>query len=168
MIRALLLLLAGPALAQDVDVRFQDGNPYDRFIVFNRGCPLTDFVILLDFTSSAGGVLIDTVSGGPGARDPMAVQLIEGDASLDPVRDGDQMLRLRVASLPNLAALVVTMDVDDSIGLVEEDRVFADGADVAGTTVTITLHDTITTASLDPTGQATLTLPPAAAGCPLS
>lgn len=165
---AAFLLMCTPATAQELDVQFQDGNPFDRFIVFNRGCPLADAVIVLDFTTSRGGILIDTILGGPGARDPMDVTLTEGDAVLRPVKDGDQMLRLDVATLPQVSAITVTMDVDDTIGLWEDARVFAEGAEIAGTTVTLTINDSTVTTTLNTTGRGTLTVPAKAAACPLS
>jgi len=165
---AAFLLLASPADAQDLDVQFQDGNPFDRFIVFNRGCPLANATITLDFTTSKGGILIDTAYGGLGARDPMDVTLTEGNATLREVKDGDQIIRLDVATLPTVSAITVTMDVDDSVGLFEDARVYADGAEVDGTTVSITLNADIVTTTLDNTGQGKLIIPPSMATCPIS
>jgi len=63
MIRAAALcLLASPAFGQDIDVQFQDGNPLDRFIAFNRGCPIAAATLTVDFTTSRGGIVIDAAA----------------------------------------------------------------------------------------------------------
>lgn len=157
MIRAALFCLLGTPLPADgIDVSFQDGNPFDQFIVYNKGCPIGAAVITLDFTSSAGRIVIDTAYGGDGARDPMDVTLAEGDGALRAVADGDRMLRIDLNTLPHLGAVRVTMDVDDSISLFEDARVFADGSEIAGTTVFIAIDGQITSTRLDTLGRGTL------------
>lgn len=158
MIRAALVCLLGTsATAEGIDVLFRDGDGADRFIAYNQGCPISNAVITLDFTSSAGGIVIDTAYGGGGSRDPMDVTLIEGDAQLRAVSDGDRMLRIDVATFPTLSAITVTMDVDDTVGAFEDARVHANGEEVAGTTVFIAVDGQISRTRLDAMGVGTLT-----------
>ena len=169
MIRAAALcLLASPAFGQDIDVQFQDGNPFDRFIAFNRGCPIAAATLTVDFTTSRGGIVIDTVRGGPGTRDPMDARLTEGNATLVAVTDGDQGFVVDVIRFPTISAITVVMDVDDTTSLFEDGQVFADGQELSGTTVALTLNDETVSTQLDTTGRGRLTIPPSAGACPIS
>lgn len=169
MIRAALLCVLGaPLHAEGLTVQFQDGDPRDRLIIFNQGCPLNDAEIRVDFSTSTGRLVIDTAYGGGGTRDPAPIELIEGQAVLRPVTDGDQSLTLENVTLPNLGALVVTMDVDDRTATFEGDRVVASGSEIAGTEITFAINATTTRVTLNTFGQATLELPPSAGACALS
>ncbi|SEV98829.1 hypothetical protein SAMN04488515_0534 [Cognatiyoonia koreensis] len=169
MIRYVLpLFMATPCAADGLLVQFQDGNPLDRFIAYNRGCPLSDVTLTLDFNTSEGGVVIDTEYGGIGTRDPAPVTLTEGAGVLRDVQDGDRRLIVDVARLPTLAAITVTLDVDDTSDAFEDARVFADGRDVAGTTVTIQSGNQTSTTILNDLGRGELEIPPNANACALS
>lgn len=167
-VTALLLCLARPAFGEGLDVRFQDGAPFDRLTVFNQGCPLSAATITLDFTSSNGRIVIDTHYGGLGSRDPSDVILQEGNATVRPVADGDRILRIDTESIPALSAITVSMDVDDTISSFEDARVYADGSEIAGATIQIEINGETAIATLDATGSATLAIPPAANACAMS
>jgi len=161
-------ILASAAQADGLDVTFQDGNPSDRLVIFNRGCPLSDLTFTLDFATSAGQIVIDTTYTPPGTRDPADVKLIEGNATIQPVEDGSQILTLDIATLPHLGAVVVTMDVDDSTDLFEDARVVATGSEIAGTTATFNINTVASSITLNDQGMGQLTLPQSAAACALS
>jgi hypothetical protein len=160
-------LLALPAQAQDnaLSLHFADGNPYDLLHITASGCPQSDIGLTIDFRSSAAGVLMDTVLGGPGTQDPMPVRLANGTATVSPVADGDQVLRLGAIQISPTQGVEIILDLDDTTGSAGASPVQVMGSEIAGTTVTLTAQQITATGTFDASGRVTLPLPPT---CPMS
>ena len=113
---AALILAPAMTLAQDAEltVLIRDGDPHDRIYIRNTGrCQLASGVLGLDFTTSAGGILIDTAYGGAGTKDPMPVEVESGPVSVHPVLDGDRQIVIDIENLAPGHSGVVTLDVDN-------------------------------------------------------
>ncbi|WP_375282075.1 hypothetical protein [Pseudooctadecabacter sp.] len=111
-----LMVLPATTMAQtaEVSVMIRDGDPHDRIYIRNTGrCPLGYGVLGLDFTTSAGHILIDTAYGGAGTKDPMPVEVESGPLSVHPVLDGDRQIVMDIEGLAQGQSGVVTLDVDN-------------------------------------------------------
>lgn len=125
------LALATPANAL-VEVAFQDGNPWDFFLITNSGCPISEADFVIDLSTSVAGVLIDTTYGGPGTQDPLPAELARGDAILAPVADGDQQLIITIAHLAPENDILLQMDVDDTSTVAPGMRISVANSEIAG------------------------------------
>ncbi len=132
----ILMIWATPVLP-DVHVSFRDGNPHDRFFIHNASCANLTGILTIDLRNSANGVLIDTIRGGPGTKDPMPVAVERGNIKLAPVADGDQELVVYLAGMQPGEQAVVTLDLDDTAGWLSAPRVSVDGHEVEGALVTL-------------------------------
>jgi hypothetical protein len=158
----LLMLSAQSVQAFGLQVWFFDGNPKDRLIIRNAGCPIWDATIVLDMRPTQNGILFDTVRGGPGIRDPLDITVDQGDATLGPVADGDQVLHIFVNHLRDADQITIAMDVDDSgIG----DQVVVTGSEMQGAIVSITIEGETTQTTLDHASRGLLQIPAAAQAC---
>ena len=131
----LIVLAVGSPLRADIVVTFRDGNPHDRLRIANTGCAAVSGTMTVDFTTSATGILLDTVRGGPGTKDPMPVEVERGPLAVGPVADGARTLTVEVDALQPGATGVITMDVDNTSGWWPEQRIDVFGEDIAGTTI---------------------------------
>lgn len=151
----LFLLYVTPASA-DLKLKLWDGNPYDRLSIYNDGCAIQYAELTIDFATSKGEIILDTVRGGPGTKDPMPVKVERGPIKLAPVADGDSSLTVLIGRLATGKSAVVTMDMDDTIGWWDGPRVSVDGDDVAGTQAVLRIHDGIAGAVFNGVGQAVI------------
>lgn len=149
---------AAPALA-DLDVRFVEGAPKDRFSVTNTGaCPLGPVALVIDLDGSAGRLIFDTTASGAGVQvfQPFALVagagLVEG---LPQVSDGDTRIALQLSELAAGDTVAFTIDVDDTIGRRE---ITVDGSEIAGAGVTLTGAATAS-ATFGSSARATLATP---------
>lgn len=140
---AALFYLSAAAASADIRLSLQDGDPYDRLIILNDGCPLGIAELTLDFTGSQGKVILDTVRGGPGTKDPMPVEVERGRLSISPVADGAQTLTVGIGGMGTGERASVTMDMDDTQGWWPGPRVVADGEDLSGTSATLLTRGTM-------------------------
>jgi nitrous oxidase accessory protein NosD len=151
-----LLTLAAPAAA-DVEVRFVEGAPVDRFsFEVGAGCPLGASVLSLDLTGSAGRLIFDTAGAGAGVQVYQPFVLVEGAeqvAEAPDLRDGDRGLTLELSELSR--TLVFTTDLDDTIGAAET---LVSGSEIAGATVSITLEDVTYSGVFDAQARARVTI----------
>ena len=165
---AMLCFAATSVAADGLEIRFADGNPHDRFWIKNVGCPLEDATLLIDMRSAIAGVLMDTVRGGIGTKDPMPVEIEEGEATLLPIRDGSQLMILQLPYLKTGGQVTVTLDVDDAASAGFDDRVEVDGSELHGARVTVLAAGGRTTATFDARGLALPQTPPPARNCLVS
>lgn len=159
LLSAIIVFAPAKLAANELLVWFQDGNPADRILVHNTGCPISGAKLTIDFRSSSGKVLIDTTYGGPGSRDPLDVQVARGDIRIIPPQDGAQILEIMIDDMQRGAIAEVTMDVDDQISATENMRVGVSGSEVAGTTVRLQLHQSTGDATLNETGRTAIAVP---------
>ncbi|QBF32911.1 aggregation factor core [Thalassococcus sp. S3] len=135
------LLWSVPAAA-DLDVRFVEGAPKDRFELVNTSaCATGPISVRLDLSGSAGGLIFDVTEAGAGVEVFQPFELAEGAdalAALPSVADGDDVLTLDLIDLPADTRVSFTIDVDDTLGGRE---ITVSGAEIEGALVTARLQD---------------------------
>lgn len=111
----ILALICTPALA-DVSIQFDSERGTDSFTITNMdACPLEKETIKIDLELSLGGLIFDTVQGGPGLNRATEFSVMRGEhyLALTPVvRDGDNQLTLDVDKLPGDATIILSLDTD--------------------------------------------------------
>lgn len=166
---ACLGMLAHPVAAQDnhIGVFLFDGNPYDRIFIRNIGdCDTITGTLTLDFTTSAGQVVIDTQYGGVGTQDPMPVEVENGPLSIAPVSDGDRVLQIGIDGLLAGQSGTITLDFDNEAAGWRAARVSIIGDHVAGAAARFDIAGTSARAVFDRTGAARIDLPDDACALP--
>lgn len=149
-------LWAGPQLA----VSIFDGDPYDRVRIEQRGdCRGVTGRLTVDFSTSKGDVVLDTLRGGPGTKDPMEIRVEAGPLQVEPVADGAQVLRISMFELPPGVVASVTMDFDDQKGWWPGPRIVADGEDLEGTRLRFETKGFGAETTLPARGEALIDLP---------
>ncbi len=104
----------------DIRVQFDEGAPKDRFTITRVGeCALGASVVVLDLSKSPSGLIFDVSGSGQGVEVFQPFELVSGAdylTSQPTVRDGDQAIRLPLASLEQGDSVAFTIDVDDTGG----------------------------------------------------
>ena len=105
----------------DIRVQFDEGAPKDRFTITRVGASATWAlsVVVLDLSESPSGLIFDVSGSGQGVEVFQPFELVAGAdhlTSQPTVRDGDQTIRLPLASLERGDAVAFTIDVDDTGG----------------------------------------------------
>lgn len=132
-----------------------DGNPYDRLQVLNGNkCTPIAGALTIDMRPSAGMILLDTVRGGPGTKDPMPVEVEKGQVFLGPIEDGDQVLFVFIEHLGPGALASVTMDFDNSSEWMPWARVEVFGEHVKGTVARLEFNGALAEVEFNRFGQA--------------
>jgi hypothetical protein len=153
-----LLLLASP-LCADVNIWIYDGDPYDRIRIQNTACQPLVGTLRIDLSSSSGGVIIDTVRGGPGTKDPMPVEIEQGAIKVEPVEDGAQDITVLIGHLAENETGIVTLDFDDTRGWWPGPRIEVFGDEIAGTVATLKVLGGVSQGVFDTTGFSRLSDP---------
>lgn len=157
----LLAVLSAPAQA-DVELTIRDGNPFDRIWIKNAAdCGALTAILHIDLGPSAGRLLLDTVRGGPGTKDPMPVEVERGPLRIDPVQDGATDLTVQIGALRAGDTASLTMDFDDQAGWWPGPRVEVFGDEIAGTVATLRVKGDSARAVFDTQGTAVLQDPSA-------
>ncbi|MEM6888080.1 MAG: aggregation factor core [Pseudomonadota bacterium] len=158
----LAISCAAPAVSADqLEVRFMEGAPKDRFIFANASaCPLEAAVITLDLAGSAGGLIFDVTGTGAGVSVYQPFEVVAGAESLQAlpdVLDGDVGLSLAVAGLAPGHEIAFTIDVDDTINRTA--TMVAD-SEIRGASVVLDTQGGRYIGTFNGTSSATLALPP--------
>jgi hypothetical protein len=108
-----------PAALADLDVRFVEGAPKDRFIVKNVGkCELETLSLAIDLSSARGGLIFDTSAAGAGVEVYQPFEVATGGHALvsaAAVTDGDQKIEIVLRRLAPGEEFAFTIDVDDTL-----------------------------------------------------
>ncbi len=159
---SLALAATAPALA-DLQVKFIEGAPKDRFVITNVGdCDLGAGQLEIDFSNSDGGLIFDVTGSGAGVEVFQPFEVTAGAELLiaqPTITDGDQLALLDMSGLGVDETITFTIDVDDTIGARE---ITVAGNEISGTTMTLSLGDKTYSAVMD--AQALVTLEARACG----
>ena len=163
LLAAFATIAAVPAAA-DLNVRFLEGAPKDRFVIENSGdCALQNVKLEIDLDASAAGLILDTTAAGAGVEVYQPLELVSGRTALAEVprvQDGDSRMALNVRSLGSNASIEFTIDVDDTKGT---KPTMISGGEIAGAQVRLSgMGDTIE-GTFDSRAVATLAL----SACPV-
>ena len=155
---SICLLIAGQAQA-DLQARFLEGAPKDRFVLTNTGdCALPAATVTLDLSTAPSGLIFDVTASGAGVEvfQPFDVEA-GADAlnGLPVVLDGDAVISLDLKGLAPDQSVSFTIDVDDTGGGRE---ITVSDSEIAGARVTVTIGDTVAVGAFGATSQATVKL----------
>lgn len=136
-----LCLMTGMAGA-DVRLEFLEGAPKDRFVLTNvAGCDLSAMDVTIDMSQSAGGLIFDVSGQGAGVEVFQPFKVVSGAQFLDQtpkVVDGQRDVTFKINGLTAGSQIVVTTDLDDTIGARE---ITVRGSEFAGTVMSVVLGD---------------------------
>ena len=139
---ALLLISAAQA---NVEVRFSEGAPKDRFTISNQGkCALKNLTVDLDLSQSQGKLIFDVTGAGAGVEVFQPFEVTEGQlklASGTSVKDGDSGMSLAIKSLNPGQRVSFTIDVDDTIPAGALGMIRVAGSEIKGGMVTLKQGD---------------------------
>ena len=156
-----LLAISGPTTAvagisgcsTDLQVRFIEGAPVDRFVVSNvsdRDYAVSE--VVFDLTRSKGQLIFDTESGGAGVE---VFQPFVSEGTKVDVPDGATGLRVPMDGLAAGAEVSFTIDVDDQLTRSELGQIRVSGSEMAETRVTFMVGTIPFHASFDDQNVAT-------------
>lgn len=139
---ALLSVAAAVAVASaafaDLNVRFVEGAPKDRFLLENTGsCVLQSAFVTLDLGSSRAGLIFDVSNAGAGVEVFQPFEIVEGDFTVlnrPTILDGDTKLTLELSDLKPGDAVAFTIDVDDTVG---QRAITVSDDEISGATVAV-------------------------------
>ena len=155
---AALCFTAGAAMA-DIEVRFDEGAPKDRFTLRNAGeCAIENAEIVIDLSGSAGALVFDVTAEGAGVEVFQPFEVVEGADALSAmpeVRDGDTAVALAVQRLAPGGAIAFTIDVDDTVNARE---ITVTDGEIEGAGVRITAGETTGGGSFDGSDMAIMPL----------
>ncbi|MEM8689407.1 MAG: aggregation factor core [Pseudomonadota bacterium] len=150
------LAISTPALA-DLQVRFDEGAPKDRFTISNLGdCDVGATVVSIDLSGSPYGLIFDTTGSGAGVQVFQPFELTAGKdklASIPVVKDGQNEITLDLLGLKPQETVSFTIDVDDTVN--NREITVAD-AEIVGARVVAKNDQGTTEASFQQDATATL------------
>jgi len=156
---AAVLFCWASSLSADVQVRFDEGAPKDRFTISNLdGCSLGAAAITIDLRGSAYGLIFDVTGRGAGVEVFQPFELSEGSENLKAtpvVLDGDNQLTLDLHDLAAGASLSFTIDVDDTANNRE---ITVSGSEIAEAGVIVRTQVSSSTASFGEDAVATVAM----------
>ena len=155
-LRACLVVLFASPASTDITIVIRDGNPWDTITVSHDMCGPMSGRVHLDLESSAGNMLIDTVRGGAGTKDPMPVEVLAGPIIVEPVRDGDRQITFLLGDLPPNIEAVIGLDFDNETGWWPGPRVEVWGEHILGTAARIDMHGGASLGQFGPSGTVIL------------
>ena len=134
----LALLLSATAQA-NIEVRFSEGAPKDRFTISNQGkCSLKNLTVDLDLSKSQGKLIFDITGAGAGVEVFQPFEVTEGkikQAAGKPVKDGDSNMSLVIESLNPGKSASFTIDIDDTIPSGARGMIIVAGSEIQGGTI---------------------------------
>ncbi len=141
----ILALLVGQTVAAQIEVRFIESAPKDRFVIKNTGeCELQNLVVEIDLSASSGRLIFDTTATGAGVEVFQPFEALEDGVKLissAAVADGDTGLSLGIESLLPGQAVNFTIDVDDTLPASELGKTRVAGAEINGGIVRFRLRE---------------------------
>ena len=133
---AAALILSAPAAYADLQVRFDEGAPKDRFTLTNNGdCALSMMRVTLDLGTAPAGLIFDVTGSGAGVEVFQPFELVTGAehlTSLPEVLDGDSAIALDLMGLGAGQSVAFTIDIDDTV---TGSQTTVSGSEISGATV---------------------------------
>ncbi len=155
----LLIALHSPTLA-DLQVRFDEGAPKDRFTITNVGhCEVGPTALSIDLSGSPYGLIFDVSSAGAGVEVFQPFALTDGGnrlVTVPRVRDGDNKVTLDLKGLKPKEIVSFTIDVDDTANSRE---ITVSNTEIAGAKIVAQTASETLEAAFQNDATATLGLP---------
>mgnify|MGYP001811201211 CR=1 FL=1 len=160
LVTALGLIATALPAAANVNVRFVESAPRDRFEIVNASaCALVATDVVIDLSGSAAGLIFDTTNTGAGVDVFQPFELVAGAdalASHSRVTDGDRQVTLSIRRLAPAARIAFTIDVDDTAG---PRGITIAGSEIEGATVRVTSAGNGRSARFSSGGEAVVATP---------
>ena len=125
----------------DIEVRFFEGAPKDRFEFKSTTDCAGPVTLSLDLAPSAGALIFDVTSAGGGVEVFQPFELVSGGSlvsSSPSVKDGDTTLAMTLGQMPKGTAVSFTIDLDDTLS---DRQITVNGSEIAGATVSAMIGD---------------------------
>lgn len=140
-----LALFFTAAAQANIEVRFSEGAPKDRFTFTNQSnCVLKNVTADLDLSKSQGKLIFDITGAGAGVEVFQPFEVTEGKlklASGESVKDGDSGMSLLIESMNPGERVSFTIDVDDTVPAGALGMIRVAGSEIKGGTVSIKMGD---------------------------
>lgn len=137
----ILAMLFPVAAVADIEMRFIEGAPKDRFEFVNAApCATGPVRLEIDMSDSVGGLYFDTSSAGAGIEVFQPFQIVSGGALIKDtvqVSDGETSLAINLRDFPAGAQLAFTIDVDDTLRHGSLGQTQVARSEIAGTSVKV-------------------------------
>jgi len=144
----------------DLQVRFIEGAPKDRFVITNVGdCGLGAAQFAIDFAETSAGLIFNTTGSGAGVEVFQPFEVTQGAQylrSLPRVSDGDQRAMLDMTGLSINDSIAFTIDVDDTKGT---RAITVSDSEISGTVVSLTVGKAAFSSVMDMRAQVILATP---------
>lgn len=155
-ITTLIIAFTASAVQADLDVRFIEGAPKDRFVISSATglCAGEAASITIDLGPSAGKLIFDVTGAGAGVEVFQPFELVSGGGQVieaPKVADGDTRLTLLVSDLEPGGEVAFTIDVDDTINARE---ITVSRSEITGAQAMISVGDVEATGTFDESAQA--------------
>lgn len=155
---ATLLLFTAAPVAADVQARFIEGAPKDRFVftASETFCQTGSVTLTVDLRGSAGALIFDVTESGAGVEVFQPLEIVAGSEMLvaaTTVADGDQNLTVELSAFQPDTPFAFTIDVDDTLGARE---ITVSGSEILGAEVTLTSGADTRSAIFDENAQAVI------------
>lgn len=122
----------------DLNVRFLEGAPVDRFVLTNVGaCEIAGGTFRLLLEGSSAGLIFDVTEAGAGVEVFQPLTVTHGLArviAVSDVTDGSTKLEIQLSGLSRAEEVIVTADLDDTRGN-SLGQIRVAGAEIAGAEV---------------------------------
>ncbi len=157
------LLVVGAMMAStaqaDLNVKFVEGAPKDRFRIENTGtCDIQNASLSIDLSSSQGGLIFDVTSAGAGVEVFQPFEIVEGRESLSElptILDGQSNVTLQIDELQPNEVIVFSIDVDDTLG---QREITVTGSEIEGGSIGFEMAQRQEVALFSPSSFAEVTL----------
>lgn len=166
-LKSLLLAIPASLLAQtasaNLQVKFTESAPRDRFVIENTGdCQLSNLRLEIDLSDSAGQLIFDTTERGAGVEVFQPFEVTGGSLQLSgatAVNDGDQRVQLVIAELGVGEAASFTIDVDDTLSNSELGNIRVSGSEIKSGRANLITGSHASSDTFNEQGIATLLFP---------
>ncbi|QIE43108.1 aggregation factor core (plasmid) [Rhodobacteraceae bacterium SC52] len=154
-----LSLSAATSAQADLLVTFTEGAPKDSFRILNTGnCTLKDVKIVVDLSTSVGGLIFDVTEQGEGVEVFQPFDLTQGSDAListPTVSDGQSVVEFDVSEFREGRAIAFTIDVDDTIGT---RQITVSGSEIEGGMVSLVKGNTVQSGTFSANAKAEVQL----------
>jgi len=130
-----------PAAMSDLQVKFAESAPKDRFSFSNVGaCTLNNVVLTIDLADSRGKLIFDTTASGAGVEVFQPFETTNSSMKLvdrTSVVDGDTSLTIAIDSIGIDEIVSFTIDVDDTLPKSQLGMIRVTDSEMQGAKVTV-------------------------------
>ncbi|MGB0927889.1 MAG: aggregation factor core [Pikeienuella sp.] len=156
-------VLTAPTLAAaDINIKFFEGAPTDRFEITNSStCMVDELAMTINLAGSAGKLIFDTTATGAGVEVFQPMRITAGNdylAEVSAVTDGDQTVTLTINSFDARGVISFTADLDDQLDQSDLGQIRVTNGEIEGAAVIATAPQEQVQATFGPDAAANIKL----------